>query len=63
MFAATGAGAHTAGGGWSRTENRFPLFLELLLSVAIPDGKPLPTFPGIAFERRNSGRKSGSHFS
>ncbi|RWA94438.1 MAG: hypothetical protein EOQ32_11330 [Mesorhizobium sp.] len=31
-----------------RTENRFTLFLELLCFNAIPDGKPLHTFPGIA---------------
>src|SRR5437762_2418153 len=33
----------------SRTENRYALFVELLsLSVAIPDGNPPRTFPGIA---------------
>ncbi|TIU61913.1 MAG: hypothetical protein E5W25_27950, partial [Mesorhizobium sp.] len=48
-----------------RTENRFALFLELLFcSYAIPDGKPLRTFPGIALLfLRNSGRKTASHFS
>ncbi|TIQ35499.1 MAG: hypothetical protein E5X48_14130 [Mesorhizobium sp.] len=31
---------------------------------AIPDGKPLRTFPGIAlFALRNSGRKTVTHFS
>src|SRR5690606_9057758 len=46
-----------------RTENRKPLFLELLGSFAIPDGKPETTFPGIAWFVRNSGRKTGNHFS
>src|SRR5690606_5318892 len=46
-----------------RTENRNPLFLELLGSFAIPDGKPETTFPGIAWFVRNSGRKTGNHFS
>src|SRR5690606_3830014 len=43
-----------------RTENRKPLFLELLGSFAIPDGKPETTFPGIAWFVRNSGRKTGN---
>ncbi|NKL67112.1 hypothetical protein GFL96_35675 [Rhizobium leguminosarum bv. viciae] len=49
----------------SQTENRCTLFLELLPSFhAIPDGKPLRTFPGIAaFVSRNSGRKTAAHFS
>ncbi|CDX46308.1 hypothetical protein MPLDJ20_80309 [Mesorhizobium plurifarium] len=36
-----------------RTENRYALFLELLFVWfgAIPDGKPLRTFPGIALRR------------
>src|SRR5690606_37348255 len=45
------------------TENRRPLFLELLGPFAIPDGKPETTFPGIAWFVRNSGRKTGNHFS
>ncbi|RVD68472.1 MAG: hypothetical protein E5V62_28960 [Mesorhizobium sp.] len=46
-----------------KTATRF--FLELLFcSYAIPDGKPLRTFPGIAILfLRNSGRKTASHFS
>ncbi|MBP1887688.1 hypothetical protein [Sinorhizobium mexicanum] len=44
-------------------ENRYALFLELLGSNAIPDGKPLRTFPGIAWFQRNSGRKTATHFS
>ncbi|OKP80785.1 hypothetical protein BTE77_00080 [Ensifer adhaerens] len=48
-----------------RTENRFALFLEFArLAGAIPDGKPLRTFPGIrSLGWRNSGRKTASHFS
>ncbi|MAW87408.1 MAG: hypothetical protein CMJ42_12850 [Phyllobacteriaceae bacterium] len=47
----------------SRTENRLPLFPGSGSSCAIPDGKPVPTFPGIRFFLRNPGRKTGSHFS
>ncbi|MGF6155855.1 hypothetical protein M2267_001098, partial [Ensifer sp. KUDG1] len=48
-----------------RTENRYALFLELArLTGAIPDGKPLRTFPGIgSLGWRNSGRKTAAHFS
>ncbi|WP_234883267.1 hypothetical protein [Ensifer adhaerens] len=48
-----------------RTENRFALFLEFArLAGAIPNGKPLRTFPGIrSLGWRNSGRKTASHFS
>ncbi|QLL62275.1 hypothetical protein FKV68_12915 [Sinorhizobium mexicanum] len=44
-------------------ENRYTLFLELRGSNAIPGGKPLRTFPGIAWFQRNSGRKTATHFS
>ncbi|RVD70397.1 hypothetical protein EN751_20945 [Mesorhizobium sp. M4A.F.Ca.ET.029.04.2.1] len=40
-----------------------PILLELLLFHAIPDGKPLHTFPGIASLSRNSRRKTAAHFS
>ncbi|TIU62883.1 MAG: hypothetical protein E5W25_25940, partial [Mesorhizobium sp.] len=46
-----------------QTENRCTLFLELLLFHAIPDGKPLHTFPGIASLSCNSRRKTAAHFS
>jgi len=41
-------------------ENRFALFLELLhnLNDAIPDGKPLRTFPGIASQSDSERRRS-----
>ncbi|TPM37553.1 hypothetical protein FJ967_16165 [Mesorhizobium sp. B2-3-4] len=48
-------------------EPRTALFLELPVSCfhAIPDGKPLRTFPGIAclLLSCNSGRKTAAHFS
>ena len=49
-----------------RTENRCALFLELysLYLSAIPDGKPLRTFPGIVLSYLSaSGRKTAAHFS
>ncbi len=46
-------------------ENRYAPFLESLWPfAAIPDGKPLRTFPGIALALcRNPGRKTATHFS